>query len=652
MDDEDAPIPFTRNRPSRKSLRFSRGRRLSIESNSSADTPSQPTSTSSSSLQYSYSVNSQSESLAIKERAFAKMEPPVENILRLRAQQLNLNSQSEPSLLKLQRLSLEEIQRTPVQALRKKFEELNGQEQIIFKTPIYKGTNKPASSWRQETNQSIDEVATEDELDGFSENDDNKSDDIPKLPPPIPDSSPPRSASPIDVEPSFEVSQLKENQDEESNCIPIESDSSTNNQNTNNNNLPDFPRNYRSDPRRKTDTTVNSSQTISHKYSSFHYAKPVEGENEEAILRQKCENTIQPILDELIKTEESYVENLFMGIANYGNIFSRKDLPLGLRGKKYVLIANIEQIAEFHRDEFLPMLLRNKDDLTRLFDEFSTFIDENCFYGYVLFTMNKKRSLKLCEIHKEYFKQLQSELNDKLGVNSFLVQPIQRMARYPLLLQQFITTLFKHRDFYFKSIIEACCRLEKKMRTLLTMTNESEVINDIVESNDFNVSYQGKFRKVSEFYVFDHSLKRGYRSKVFIFEKCLIYTEIKDKRLIFRGCYPCERIGIITNKKSFTLFYQKRKTQECDFTADPALCEQWLELITEMISSFAKEERRKLKEKYSKENDHAHRRPPSLSQFRNSNRFSSDSGIGNMWSLPKAVDDTRDEEKRSTWYAV
>ncbi|XP_055836769.1 kalirin isoform X1 [Episyrphus balteatus] len=666
MDDDDAPIPFVRNRQSRKSRRFSKGRRVSIESNSSADSISQPTSTtSSSSLQFSYSVNSQSESLAIKERAFAKMESSVEDIRRVRAQQLQLNSQSEPSLLKIQRLSLDEIERTPVRTLRQRFEELNGQDQIIFKTPAYKSTNKAISGWRKETNPSIDEAATEDELDGFSDNDGNKSDTSTDLPPPIPNSSPPRSTPPLPMEQStlqvestyleayndlVDPNLLKEtNAEKLDNLLVVSSNIQCEIKKV----APaDFPRNYRSEQRRKTEIIGQTEQSISNKHNSFHYGSPIDGENEEAILREKCDKTIQPILDELIKTEESYVQNLFMGISNYGNIFSRKDLPLGLRGKKYVLIGNVEQIAEFHQDEFLPMLRRNKDDLTRLFDEFSTFIDEGCFYGYVLFTMNKKRSQKLCELHRDYFKNLQSELNDKLGVNSFLVQPIQRMARYPLLLQQFITTLFKHRDFYFKSTIESCCRLEKKMRTLLTMTNESEVINDIIESNDFNVTYQGKFRKVSEFYVFDHSLKRGYRSKVFIFEKCLIYTEIRDKRLIFRGCYPCERIGIITNKKTFTLFYQKRKTQECDFSADPAQCEQWLELITEMISSFAKEERRKLKEKYSKENDHAHRRPPSLSQFRNSNRFSSDSGIGNMWSLPKSVDDTKDEEKKSTWYAV
>lgn len=69
------------------------------------------------------------------------------------------------------------------------------------------------------------------------------------------------------------------------------------------------------------------------------------------------------------------MESLFNGIKNYGNIFTRKDLPLALQGKKYVLLGNIEQIAEFHRDEFLPMLVRNRRDLKRLFDEFQDFVE-------------------------------------------------------------------------------------------------------------------------------------------------------------------------------------------------------------------------------------------------------------------------------------
>ncbi|KAH8375419.1 hypothetical protein KR200_001070 [Drosophila serrata] len=411
----------------------------------------------------------------------------------------------------------------------------------------------------------------------------------------------------------------------------------------------DFPRNYRSTPRRKTEIIGTTNEHVVGKFHSMYQPKDEE-EEVEIELRDKSDKCVHPILEELIKTEEAYVNNLYTGLDNYGNIFQRKDLPLGLRGKKYDLFGNIEQIAEFHRDEFLPMLQRNRRDLKRLFDEFLQFLDQNCFYGYVIFTMNKQKSLKLCDLYKNYFTSIRLERDDKLGINSFLVQPIQRMARYPLLLTQFINTFFKNRDIVMKPLIESCCRLEKRLRSLLTTTNESENINDIVDCHEFNVFYQGKFRKVNEFQVLDHKLKRSYRAKVFIFDKCIIYTEIKGKSLLFHGRYPCEHIGISAKTKSFTLYYERRKQQECEFTADPTQIALWLDLIRDMINNYANEERAKLQERYSRENDHLHRKAPSFSLYRDSNRFSSDSGIGNIWIMPKPDEDTI--SNRTTWYAA
>lgn len=124
---------------------------------------------------------------------------------------------------------------------------------------------------------------------------------------------------------------------------------------------------------------------------------------------------VKPIIDELISTEETYVENLKRGLENYEPMFDRIDLPPGLRGKKFVLMGNIEQLLEFHETQFLPMLKKERHDITRLFNEFVRFLDEHYFYSYVIYTMNKKRSLQLCDIHKQYFKELQEELGDKLG---------------------------------------------------------------------------------------------------------------------------------------------------------------------------------------------------------------------------------------------
>lgn len=152
----------------------------------------------------------------------------------------------------------------------------------------------------------------------------------------------------------------------------------------------------------------------------------------------------------------------------------------------------------------------------------------------------------------------------------------------------------------------------------------------------------------------DHTLKRSYRSKVFIFDKCIIYTEIKGKQLIFHGRYPCEHIGITAKTKSFTLYYEQRKKQECEFHGDQLLIEQWLDLIREMICSYAEEERKRFKEMRALEHgeDHQHPKPANLSLFRDSNRFSTDSGIGNMWIVPKAENDEPQPAQRTTWYAV
>lgn len=87
--------------------------------------------------------------------------------------------------------------------------------------------------------------------------------------------------------------------------------------------------------------------------------------------------------------------------------------------------------------------------------------------------------------------------------------------------------------------------------------------------------------------------------------------------------------------------------------ADAALVEQWLDLIREMVSSYAEEERKKFKEMRALEHgeDHMHPKPANLSLFRDSNRFSTDSGIGNMWILPKPEND-ESSSSRATWYAT
>ena len=93
------------------------------------------------------------------------------------------------------------------------------------------------------------------------------------------------------------------------------------------------------------------------------------------------------------------MENLRIGLENYGNIFARKDLPIGLRGKKYVLLGNIAQIYEFHAEEFLPMLHTYKRDLKRLFDEFQHYIDVSVAMVREIYTIHMNVCKEILNTH-------------------------------------------------------------------------------------------------------------------------------------------------------------------------------------------------------------------------------------------------------------
>lgn len=119
------------------------------------------------------------------------------------------------------------------------------------------------------------------------------------------------------------------------------------------------------------------------------------------------------------------------------------------------------------------------------FLDFLSQLQKDYFYIYILYAINRQRSEKLCDTHRSYFKEIQNEIGDKLGVNSFLVQPIQRLPKYKLLLGQLISELGKRlEDDGVKQQIAACCLAEKRLQRLLDTVNGSMNINDIVECNN------------------------------------------------------------------------------------------------------------------------------------------------------------------------
>lgn len=75
----------------------------------------------------------------------------------------------------------------------------------------------------------------------------------------------------------------------------------------------------------------------------------------------------------------------------------------------------------------------------------------------------------------------QQEMEDTLGIGSFLMQPIQRLPKYQLLLHQLTKELEKEVAVVegTQEKLEICVRAEKEVQRLLDRVNSSMIINDI-----------------------------------------------------------------------------------------------------------------------------------------------------------------------------
>lgn len=109
--------------------------------------------------------------------------------------------------------------------------------------------------------------------------------------------------------------------------------------------------------------------------------------------------------------------------------------------------------------------------------------------------MNRRISQKMFERNRQFFSEMQDKIGDKLGVASYLMQPIQRLPKYQLLLMQIYKELAKtinvNQDSVstsivmqdIKHLIAAVCRAEKNIQRLLDTVNDSISIADIKDCN-------------------------------------------------------------------------------------------------------------------------------------------------------------------------
>lgn len=167
------------------------------------------------------------------------------------------------------------------------------------------------------------------------------------------------------------------------------------------------------------------------------------------------------------------------------------------------------------------------------------------FYIYVLYTINRQRSNKLYEENRKYFVDIQNEIGDSLGVNSFLTEPVQRLPKYKLLLGQ----LFKELRKMFgvdkmKSELAACCLAEKRLQRLLDTVNEAMRINDISECNDVSINIVCLIRSKAKF--MKYTLSHG--------AKFFFHFTLHGAQLVSRAKCAFIEVNLVSIENSFDYF--------------------------------------------------------------------------------------------------
>ncbi|XP_053679155.1 uncharacterized protein LOC128730147 [Anopheles nili] len=350
---------------------------------------------------------------------------------------------------------------------------------------------------------------------------------------------------------------------------------------------------------------------------------------------------VTSILQELLANEAAYVQTLGRGIENYVGFMGGRDMPPGLRGQKFHIFGNIEKIHSLHQNQFLPMLESNRASIAGIAETFIRFLESDKFYCYIMFALNRPKSERICNRNLDFFQRRQLEVGDMLGLNSFLLSPIQRLPRYKLLLAEINKEILKQlEDTLLDSVkdeIATLCKAEKRLERFIDIVNEAMSINDIQECYEgpncvqtelmnqylainlfgpglnapmvlilrthkdhnpakrkpINLFSQGKFRKMFEVDIYDWDHRRRYPAKIFLFERSAIYTEKVRDHLEYRGRYDESEVGIHNeNRNKVYLYARKRGLQEIEvICGDLNEAQRLSHHVERMMQDFAVNER-------------------------------------------------------------
>lgn len=334
--------------------------------------------------------------------------------------------------------------------------------------------------------------------------------------------------------------------------------------------------------------------------------------------KEKYRRRLTERVNELLHTENVYVERLRHVVEDYIPELMREDIPPSLKGMKPDIFANIERICRFHGEEFLPALRDCENDLRKLGQCFRRY--EQRFNMYVMYSRNNKRATRLVYENKQFFQERQLELGDRLDLSSYLLEPVQRIPRYKLFLDDLVKTYTNYENERCESDsrisklsvdsdetggsngessdadetpLESLKLAKTMIECVLTAVDGIMALENITDCPPhLNLLNQGRLLRQNEFYAMDNARRRRQLMRIFLFDKLVLITAVYRKQLtveffIYKDHIPVDDLGITAKEHDqykFSIWYKNRNLKSYKLeTRDPAIRNVWVEEITSLL---------------------------------------------------------------------
>lgn len=180
-------------------------------------------------------------------------------------------------------------------------------------------------------------------------------------------------------------------------------------------------------------------------------------------------------------------------------IFKDSTISEDYKNKFKIISEQLKTIVVFHQ-KFLSELLKCNFNIQRIAESFLSAIDNlstnNKFYVLVTYAIKMDSMTAIIEEKSDYFNKIFQSSKNKLDIKTLLIEPIQRMPKYKVMITDVVKELHKYagikidnENINFKIVMDKCTRAAYVINRVLENMNDALKLNSIDFSKDSNVSY-------------------------------------------------------------------------------------------------------------------------------------------------------------------